>query len=395
MLESMELGLKGLLPTGSSRDYCAPRSMLQQFLKPLEIRGRHAGARALGFLLRRPARAALAPSRLGQARRILLVRVDNRVGEALLTTPLLDALRAQRPDLEVDLLVHGKCVRLLEGHPSGVRVMGLDRARLWAGPLSPGVRALRARGYDAVVDCSNWTEPSVTAALVSRFAGSDAVVIGPGTGATRGLRDVPVAPLGGTRSEVAQRLHLLSPLLGPQQLRPLSFRPPRPSEWVLDWTRQFRGPRVVVNPGGRLGYRRVPPGLFAQAVRTLAEMGLSVVLTWGPGEEALASEVIAEAPVAFRAPPTSLDDLAWLMATSVLAVCNNTGPMHLSVAVGTPTLGLFLHMDMERWGHLHAPHHMVDLTAALSLGEAPERLNAELLAWATPLLAHGPTAEPT
>lgn len=362
--------------------------MLQQLLKPLEVKGRHLGARVAGWLLRRPSTTALAPSLLGRARRVLLVRVDNRVGEALLTTPVLDALRQQRPDLEVDLLVHQKCVRLLEGHPSGVRVLGLDRTRLWAGPLAPGVQALRPRAYDVVVDCSNWTEPSVTAALVSRFVGLGAVVIGPGTGATRGLRDVAVDPVAGVRSEVAQRLHLLSPLLGPQSMRPLTFRAPTPSSGVLAWARQFRGPRAVVNPGGRLGYRRVPPALFAVAVQALAEMGLSPVLTWGPGEEALASEVIAHAPMAFRAPPTSLDDLAWLMATSVLAVCNNTGPMHLSVAVGTPTLGLFLHMDLERWGHLHAPHHMVDLTSALSLGEAPDRLRTELGTWATPLVAH-------
>ena len=38
--------------------------------------------------------------------------------------------------------------------------------------------------------------------------------------------------------------------------------------------------------------------------------------------------------------------------------------MHLAVAVGSPTLALFTGMDLERWGHAFAPHHMLDLTGA-------------------------------
>jgi ADP-heptose:LPS heptosyltransferase len=143
----------------------------------------------------------------------------------------------------------------------------------------------------------------------------------------------------------------------------------------------------VVNPGGRLGYRRVPPSLFATAAHALAAGGISPVVTWGPGEEGLADEVLALAPSARRAPPTSLDDLAWLMATSVLTVCNNTGPMHLSVAVGTPTLGLFLHMDMERWGHPAPPHRMVDVTEAVAAGKGEEAVLTALGAWLPTLQA--------
>ena len=59
----------------------------------------------------------------------------------------------------------------------------------------------------------------------------------------------------------------------------------------------------------------------------------------------------AACPGAVRAPPTSLDQLAALMRGARVTVCNNTGPMHLAVAVGCPTLALFLHMEVERWGH--------------------------------------------
>jgi ADP-heptose:LPS heptosyltransferase len=70
-------------------------------------------------------------------------------------------------------------------------------------------------------------------------------------------------------------------------------------------------------------------------------------------------------PGAQLAPPTDLDGLAALLAAAGCTVCNNSGPMHLSVAVGAPTLALFLKMDPERWGYLEQPHAVVDLTQVI------------------------------
>ena len=97
---------------------------------------------------------------------------------------------------------------------------------------------------------------------------------------------------------------------------------------------------------------------------------MTPVVTWGPGEESLVDAVLAACPGAVRAPPTSIDELAGLMRGAVVTVCNNTGPMHLAVAVGCPTVALFLHMEVARWGHDFAPHQMVDLTGLAAPGEA-------------------------
>jgi ADP-heptose:LPS heptosyltransferase len=124
----------------------------------------------------------------------------------------------------------------------------------------------------------------------------------------------------------------------------------------------------VVNPGGRLGIRRVSAPVFAAGARALLARGVTPLVTWGPGEEALADEVLALAPGALKAPPTDLDQLAALMKAARLTLCNNTGPMHLSVAVGCPTLALFLRMEVERWSHPWPPHHVLDLTPVVEAG---------------------------
>jgi ADP-heptose:LPS heptosyltransferase len=342
-------------------------------LKALEQLGKTLLALFAAGLLFRPGRRRRAVAALGAAKKVLLVRIDNRVGEALLTTPLLDAL-AERKDLEVHLLVHAQAARVLEGHPSIPRLIALDRRLLAFGAWAPGLAPLRREGYDVVVDCSNWTAPSVTAALVARLAGPRAVVLGPGAFPVTLLQDVSVAARPDTRSEVEQRLNLLSPLLGAQPHRALSFRAPRGSASVDQFLSSIARPYAVVNPGGRLGFRRVPAQAFGAAASALAQVGHTPVITWGPGEETLAAEVLRLAPGAVLAPPTTIDELAALMKGAAITVCNNTGPMHLSVAVGTPTLAFFLRMEMERWGHPHSPHRMVDLTPVI---EANGDLSAE------------------
>jgi heptosyltransferase-3 len=323
-------------------------------LKKLEWLFKVSLAVLLGVVLWRPRRTL----RSGP-HRVLLVRLDNRVGEALLTTPLIDALATAGHS--VDVLVHPKVRRVLEGHP---RV-----GRLWDyRPHRSMLQAIRANRYDVVINCGNWDEAAVTSAVVARLVGTTSYVIGPQHFPAGWLMDVKVAPLGDTRSEAAQRRHLGSPLVSTTGPARLSFRDTPPQA-------DIKGRYAVVNPGGRLGFRRVSPHLFAFAAQELLRLGVVPVVTWGPGEEPLADEVVTHCPGAVRAPATSLEALASLMRGAEVTVCNNTGPMHLSVAVGCKTVALFLHMEVERWGHAYPPHHMVDLTGL----EKPEAAIAQAL----------------
>jgi heptosyltransferase III len=318
----------------------------------------------MAALLWRPGRRARAPSRLaGGKKRVLLVRVDNRVGEALLTTPLIDRLAGAGH--QVHVLMHPRVRRVLEGHP--------HVTKLWEyRPKWDVLGALRAERFDVVINCGNWDLESVTSAVVARLAGGPSVVLGPANFPSGWLMDVPVAAMSGSRSEAGQRTHLASPLFSSSAPVRMSFRPTAPFQVV-------EGPYAVVNPGGRLGYRRVLPERFSAAANVLLERGLTPVVTWGPGEEALVEAVCAACPGAVRAPPTTLDQLASLMRGAKVTVCNNTGPMHLSVAVGCPTLALFLHMEVERWGHPYEPHRMLDLTGAVDQSAAVREAVAEML----------------
>ncbi len=340
----------------------APRRGL---LKQLEIAFKHLIGWLLAWVAFSPRRSARVRKLLAESKRVVLMRLDERVGEALMTTPLIEALFDR--GYEVTVVVHPKCARVLDGHPKAKRVIPFDRRRWWLLPLAPGVRALHpvTRGA-VVVNCSSWSEYSGTPALISRFASPNGCVVGPKIGPAGELADEAVPALTDTTSELRQRLSYLSPLDVEAEPR-MSFRPPRETEAVRAFAASLQRPYVVVNPGGRLGWRRVPAEVFKAACLELRRLGHTPVVTWGPGEEPLARQTAPEGAVV--APPTDLDELAALMKGAELTVCNNTGPMHLSVAVGTRTLALFLHMPVERWGH-GPPHVMVDLTPARASAEA-------------------------
>ncbi|MCA2980047.1 MAG: glycosyltransferase family 9 protein [Myxococcaceae bacterium] len=337
----------------------------------VEVFLRHLSGWALAVAFWRPWRSGRARL-LATAERVVVVRIDHRIGEALLTTPLVAALEKTH---EVHLVVHPKCARVLEGLPGLAGLHPFERAWLW-NPFSPRLRALRALCRDAVVvNAASWVEYSGTPALVARVLGAFGCVVGPPLGPARLLCDVPVPPRPDTAREVEQRLNYLSPLVH-APAGAMRFRAPRATPAVEALVAQHPA-FAVVNPGGRLGERRVPTPVFAQAARHLAARGVVPVVTWGPGEEALADEVVA-ASGAVLAPPTSLDELAFLMSRAQLVLCNNTGPMHLSVAVGAKTVALFWQMPAAQWGHPQPPHVMVELTQEQSAAAMAQRVMAAL-----------------
>jgi ADP-heptose:LPS heptosyltransferase/glycosyltransferase involved in cell wall biosynthesis len=323
------------------------RSALASRLRSL---GRAAVVMLASALLPRP-RRPVPP--LAAIRKVLVVRPDDRVGNQLLTTPLLRALEAGLPHAELHLLAPPRRAAVIPVRLAA-RVVPWDRRAAARAPwrLVTLLRTLRRERYDVVIEAAHWSGFSLTASLLSRLASAGAPVVGHARGDSPRFLSHPVVHDPANENEVQAKLELLRPL----GVLPRGLEPETDLGLDPQFARAVRReagavePFAVLNPGARMADRRWSPAAHAQVARGLMARGLAVVVVWGPGEETIARAVAAGSGASL-APPTRLTELAALLRGARLCVSNNSGPMHLSVAVGTPTVGVFLSGDAARWGH--------------------------------------------
>jgi len=110
---------------------------------------------------------------------------------------------------------------------------------------------------------------------------------------------------------------------------------------------------AIVNPGATWFTKRWPPESFGEVARGLIQRhNLRVIVPWAGGEEKKAAHTIVAAAGegAFLAPDTDLRHLAALTRPAILFVGNDTGPLHLAVALNVPSVAIFGATDPFRNG---------------------------------------------
>ncbi len=274
-----------------------------------------------------------------------------RIGDVLLTTPLLGALRAAWPNTRISVLVDRGCHEPLLDHPWVDDVWDVPRAA-WRAPHTAARQIVRMRrsALDATIDVISTPASAVLCALSG--AGTR---VGFDLRVRRAFYTHPVErPLGATYVARARQS-----LLGPVGVAPCDERPRLAAgfarrEWASDALRaaHVTPPFVCVSPTSRRAHRRWPLDRFAHVARMLAADGLHVCVLWGPGERGDAEEVVCAASHArvVCAPETpDLRALAGVLARSALLVGNDNGVRHLAVALDVSTVGVFGANDPAAW----------------------------------------------
>lgn len=293
-----------------------------------------------------------------QARRILAVRLDS-LGDVLMCTPALAAIRRHHADVQLTLLTSPS------GAAAAAQVREIDDCivhhAVWMksaeAPVPPEatmalVAQLAERRFDAAVVFSTCTQSALPAALVCHLAGIPLRLAhcreNPYGLLSDWLPDQEVCR-SGMRHEVQRQLDLVASVGYEQPDTRLRLRFEASDAWRLreafaaaggDTTR----PYIVVHPGASAPSRRYPPERFGWAAAALARRtGCQIVYTGSHEERALIEAAVAAAPhphlvLAGQLP---LGQLAALLAGAQLLVCNNTGPAHVAAALGTPVVVLY------------------------------------------------------
>lgn len=357
------------------------RAWLTRKLKPVELFGRTILQYLLSLVLWLPRREVVLPERP----RILVIRLDARVGNLLMLTPFLASLKRTFAGAHVTVLCHVSMQRVLDGQPDVDATIPYVKWRFGRGPLSL-IGRLRRERFDLCFDAGSFPGVAVTHPLIARLSGAR-VIVGPDRGPLGRLYHVTVPVLPEAAHEIAQRLQLLSPLPSPVRVEVMRYRSDAAlaeidrngAAFLAAAAPAGAAKTIVLAVGSREALRRVDADEWAAIANAALERGLFVTLVWGPGERPLAEAVAAKVPGVTIAPPSSLDELVALFRAACGIVGNDTGTSHLAVAVGGRTCVCFVLEAPSRYGHVGPGRHAIDLRGDRS------RLVAEVEQWLTAL----------
>ncbi|WP_069802872.1 lipopolysaccharide heptosyltransferase II [Thermogemmatispora onikobensis] len=315
-----------------------------------------------------------------EPRRIVLIK-PCCLGDLLMTTPLLEVLRAAYPQAQITYVASSWSKVVPEHHPAVDAVLDCGTVGI------PGryrfsaylrfARLLRRQRFDLafVLDRSPMLTLLPWLAGIPRRVGPDSL----GRGFSLTDRVPAPAALSDLRHQAELYLDLARALGLPQRRPHMRFVPTSEERLrarallARDASREAE-PRLQVallpgggsNPGMTLTAKRWPVARYRDLVqRLVSELEARVLLVGGPEDRAVNEEVLA----GLAAPPgrvlnlageTSFGELAAIFEQCALFIGNDSSPMHLATAVGIPVIALFGPTSPQEYGPypLDEPHHV-------------------------------------
>ena len=321
--------------------------------------------------------------RWAKVRRILAIRLDN-LGDVLVTTPALHAIKTSLPDAKLTLLASpvGAQVACLNPDLDDVIVYSAPWMDPWHKLPQDSQReqqmiaTLRERQFDGAIIFTSFRQSPLPAAYLCYLADIPlrvaASIDGPGSLLT--TRHKHPERKSGWMHEVERGLDLVGAIGLTTDERDLVLQVPEEARQSVDKLLAERPinrsrPLVVVHPGCSMPARTYPWEMYAEVVNLLVEqLDATVMLTGAQDEQELVERIkgcLHENVCPFvysMVGMLSFPELCALIQVADGTITNNTGPMHIAAAVKTPVVALFaLTNPPEQWGPWQVPHRLLNV----------------------------------
>lgn len=292
----------------------------------------------------------------------ILVRSANWVGDAVMGLPAIAAVRHAFPRAQVSVLAKPWVAEIFEGNPSVERVILYH---------SPGehqgiggrwrlARVLRGEGFDLALLLPNSFDSALTVFLagIPRRAGYRRDLRGP-------LLTHPVSAVEEVKRchQVDYYLHMIEAIGLPPAgrtpaLEPIPERVAEISPLLRSREVREEEPLLGISPGAAYGSAKewFPERYGRVAERVAEELGARVLIVGSRGDRDVASRVQrgSRAPLVDLTGLTTLGQAMALISRCRLFLTNDSGLMHVSAALGVPTVAIFGSTDPQKTGPLGA-----------------------------------------
>jgi heptosyltransferase-1 len=292
-----------------------------------------------------------------RARRIAVIK-PSALGDVIHSMPVLGALRHKFPDAHIAWVVNRAYQPLLDGHPALSETIAFDRGAINGGWRQAAraslvlARELRRRRFDLVFDLQG-----LARSAVMTLATGAPRRVGLSTsreGAYLAYTDVVPVPKPDERHAIDHNW-CVAEALGVGHLPKRFDIPVRPESraWALQQMKDLPRPWLAFGVGARWVTKRWPPDSFAELARRAHDrFGGTAFFVGAPDEAPLAKQVIAQLRGPWRdfVGTTNLQQLAGLLEAADVMVSNDTGPLHLAVALGRPCVAPYTCTQVRRHG---------------------------------------------
>lgn len=283
--------------------------------------------------------------------RVLIVRMRS-IGDTVLATPSLFALKRFLPHAQVDILVEDWVAPLLADHPHVDNVVVLERGGVVA--RTRVARELRATRYDVVYNLHGGT----TATFLTRATGARHRVGFKTYQYAKLHTQLAPSPLllwGQQKTHsVEQQLALLGWTGVPVSDRPRT-RLGISAEAVATVNQHLATAGLadrriaLIHPAAAFETKRWATENFARVAEFLVERGFAPVAIAAPHEAQILNDLLSAASVKIALLELSLPEVTALASRSQLFVGNDSGIAHIAAAVGTPSVVVFGSSNVAHW----------------------------------------------
>jgi heptosyltransferase-3 len=285
-------------------------------------------------------------------RNILIIKL-RYIGDVLLATPTMRAIKAAWSDVRVTMMVNRGTEDVLSGNPDVDEIVVLDKGSLAAQWRL--IVGLRRRGFDTVIDLTDGDR----SAFLSWISGAPVRIGFNDEHRWRGRCYTQVVhPAPGVQHRIDRDLEALKPMsIQTGSKDPQLWLTPEEensADQLLDQLGVQRSQSIVIlQPGARYWFKAWPPERFAELADHLTSQYGSQVLIGGSYQDIdLAQQIqqMAKSSPVIMAGRTTIKQFAAIAKKSALFVGSDSGAMHIAAAVGTPMVALFGPSNPDEWG---------------------------------------------